>query len=404
VRSSATSILFDLAGLGRLFGSKERGFTRRIEQATLRLTDRRVAEPGVSAAKRFRRDARYAAGYQRGVRTGSLEIESAIWHVVDETGFGLDLEAGYRGERSSSVRLVFGWQDDTPTERESAALFVLLDQLGFEAIDDSGPRNAAELLELGPASRLGMEIRFDGSVLEPVGEALAAEGGDALFRRVFLNACHRYYAEPFVTRGRLPASPPIEKTAGEAIARMLAGGPEVRDVLTGSSPFHQVPGFRTVTVTFADGQRASYRVGTQTDPEPLTPYFVGIQKAWRQGEKRLVRDEASIFALAETAATDRTPAGYRALSSAFSQSWYRSSVGSLLWPSSMFSTWLWLALVAAAAPEELARVEGVATLSWRAKLAEGDGAEEASWSGPAYWRLREGLPDLMANANLFPIP
>jgi hypothetical protein len=208
-----------------------------------------------------------------------------------------------------------------------------------------------------------------------------------------------------VTRGRLSASPPIEKTAGEALSRMLAGSERVRDALTSSNLFHNDPDFDTVRVTFADGKVASYAVGGPSagDREPITPYFIGIQNAYLRGRKRLVEGEESVFELRRQAGRDRLPEDYRRLSRALAQSWYRSSVGSLLWPSSMFSTWLWLALVGVADPDALAEAQGVATLQWRRKLAEGAEEGQIPWAGPMYWRLRDGLPNLLANANVFPI-
>ena len=301
VRSSATSVLFNLAGLGRLIGGKERGFTRRIEQSTLRISDRLVTgalpgEPIVNAANRFRREGRFAAGYQRGARTGSQEIESAIWHVAKEKGFApnpLPDPAFVGSYQSSSLRLSFTCQDETPSDRESIALYRLLNELGFSPAGDDGPTTAGELMSAGPAWRLGFEIRFDGTVLETVGNALQGEGDGALFRRAFLNACHRFYSEGLVTRGRLSASPPVQKTAGEALARMLSGSSRVRAVLTGATMFHQVANFDTIRVDFADVGEVDYQVGGPGagDREPLTPYLFGIQWAHRRGLRRLVEDD-----------------------------------------------------------------------------------------------------------------
>lgn len=398
IRSSALTVVFDLAGLGRMVSGKETATTRRIEQATVRVQDRRRADRSVKpkAADRFVRTGRYAAGFQRAERTKALATESSIWLVCEERGQGLDLDAGYGAAQGDpgirrSLRLAFTWEDTSAAENEIGALTKLLSDLGFQPASGEAlsPR---QILQRGQSVRFGFSIELDqGAVTQWLAKLSADE---ASWNLAFLNASYRWLAERFVTRPRLKDADSWNTwDLGLVLSTFLRTG-EFRDHWL-SAPddfFQEVPNIH-VEGAGTGGWPVNVEVGPLQDPTEVTGPLAWILIKRGRG----LRAVEPLHKAWRKALKVRTPAAYRELSKQFVRTFKKASVHTLRWPNSMFCTWLWVAGLNVVAPELLGSARGLASLRWRTSAAEG---ADATWSEPEFWTLPDGVPNLLARKVL----
>lgn len=386
VRSSALTVVFDLAGLGRVFSGKENGYTRRTEQTTVRIEDRRIADPSVAEddVGRFVRTGRYAAGFQRGERTTDLTTESSIWLVSEEKGTGLELDAAYGASEDDSavdrsLRLAFTWEDEAAAENEIGGLAKLLSDLGFQPASGTvlSPR---EVLERGRSVRFGFEIRFAQEAVTKWLGGMSSE--EASWNLAFLNACYRWLAEGFVTRGDIAAG---GLTLGDTLS-LLVQTPEFRQEWL-SAPDNFFTEVRNVRIETASAGSVTVPLGSPTEPTQVTGIvqWILVKRGRGLGAVPPLGDAW------QAALAQRTPAAYRELSAQLVRTWKKAAVHTLRWPNSMFCSWLWIAGLNVVAPELLAGATGLASLRWRTSAAQG----AATWSDPEFWTLPDGIPNLL---------
>lgn len=408
IRSSAVSTVFRLIGLGRMLAGRESGFTRRIEQSAIHAVDLRAGDPGVPANRRFRREGRYTAAFQRGDRTADLATEAAIWLVCEDADAagaklrGLE-DAFAGGEATRSLRLSFSWEDSSAKEREIEALSELVGQLGFQPVA-AGQTTPEAALEQGRAVRLALEIRFGADAIQRFLAGYAAAGAETPWNRAYLATAHRWLAEPFVTRDRLPVAATNTRNLGEVLSKLITT-PEFRRNWTSVGGFFAALGGKTVELPFPGGT-VPVPIGRQNDPSLVTGVLWALIARRKAGLEAVGGPLAGSWT---TALGARTPEGYRQLSRVFADSWRKASVHTLRWPNSMFCLWLWLAGLNALDPALLQTATGIATLRWRPGTADpgtnppapgGNGGDGAGpeWSEPLVWTLRKGVgvPDNFA--------
>lgn len=389
IRTSAQTAVFSLIGCGGLFKSNERGVTRRLEQSAVRIED--------LGAGNYLRRGRYSAAFQRGERiqasskdpsgegTVSLATESSIRLVTEEKGGGLELDNAYDADASDpevkrSLRLTFVWDDDSITKMEIVGLSKILSDLGFQPASQD-VTSLQDVLKPGHELRFALEIRFPE---EAVTEWLSGMRADpSSWNLAYLNACYRWAEEDFVERGDVAPN----LTLGEVLAAMFPDEEFREQWLSAPDNFFTlVP---TVKVKTGGGAGPTVTVPLRPLGKGLTP--TGLMVYWilvKRGKGlKAVPDLADAW---QEALDQRTPDAYRALSRQFVRAWKKASVHTMRWPNSMFSLWLWIAGLNVVAPDLLNQARGLASLRWRSPAGPG----EVAWSGPEFWTLPDGVPDL----------
>lgn len=380
VRTSAVNLFFSWIGW-----TKSR--RQQIAEVTVKLTQ---------AGGAFARDAVYGAAAVLTAQSDGVTASGASWLISHARGTGPDLAAAYTS-LDQEMRLTYSREDMKSTPEELDALGILLNNLGFNALQPQHPRSLVFGTDTTEptATRFSIDLRLPASAVTSFWGDFNVAAEENRWAFDVLNALHRWFDERLVP-DQIQAEGAMRRK-GKVLARTLRGN--IRDAwIKGRLDLDQEAVKGPVDLEL-DGDHVKIQLATKKpngDADWKTLVVLPISRTHCGNALRPFRDTGKLLA---TAGQSRRPEDLAALSRSAGRGLLAVQASPAFWSNPMLSTWLAVSRLSRRAPEALKQARGLATLRWK------DAAGQWSPQNLGTWNLDSGLMvhDRENGTGLFPI-
>jgi hypothetical protein len=376
-RTRTSSINLFFSWLGWTKGSR-----RRIEESTVRVLPT------------LRREAVYSGAAVLSSESQGAQFSGAVWLTSRAEGPGKDIGAPY-ATASREIRLTYSREDAKSSAEELDILGILLNDLGFNALQPNHPRSA--VLGAGtaaaPATRFSIDVRLPAQAADSFFQGFNGSGATDLWLFDLLNGLHRWFNERLVPEkvqieGQMrPTRSVLSRALFHAEVRKawLKGRQDLNDFARATPVVLRIED-ENVNVRLADNVNGT-AVWKTLVVLPISRDHAGNGlKALRKTEQRL-------------AAGGLRPEDLSALSRDAAKALNAFQPHPTFWGNTLLGFWTVVSRLSQRDPAALAQATGLATLRWQ------DAAGKWASENIHTWQLTPGamVHDRVSGTGMFPI-